>query len=582
MRFGRFLRSVWYLASPYLRSEEKWSAFGLLFLVLAADFALVRINLLLNLNNGAWFNALQSYDYPAFLRLTLSYETSADGPFGVIPGLFPLIAVFLLIVVNGRYLRQWLQIRWRRWLTAHYQAKWLSDRAYYQIQLQPETLGNDNPDQRISDDIGELVENGLVLGFGLITNVVSLISFLALLWSLSFPITLFGIVIPAYFVWVALGYSIIGTALAQLIGRPLVSLNYIRQRLEADFRFALVRLRENAEGVALHKGEANEATILNQRFTAIVRNFRRIMSRNRLVNAFVYFYAQFAGVFPFIAAAPLYFSKTISFGTLTRVSGAFGEVQGSASWFVNNYLSLADWAATVERLATFGRTLDAMHATRGTTVTVTAGAGPAYTASNLHLELPDRSVLLDDLSLQLQPGTTAALTGPSGAGKSTLFRALAGIWPFGSGTVEAPPGRSMFLPQKPYIPLGTLRRAISYPAAADAYSQEAIAAALTDAGLPGLVPELDVDMVWGQRLSGGEQQRLAIARALLTRPDFLFLDEATANLDPESEETLYRTLRERLPGTAMLSIVHRPNIAALQDRQITLGKGGGLALATPG
>ena len=272
-RYGRFFGNIWYLTGPYLKSEEKWSAWGLLIVVLAADFALVRINVLLNLNGGAWVNSLQQYDEKTFFHLLLTYEPSPDGPFGIIPGFVPLAVLALLILVNGRYMRQWLQIRWRRWLTAHYQAEWLSRRAYYQMQLQPETLGNDNPDQRISDDINEFVGNGLVLGFGFITNIVSLVSFLQILWILSFPITVLGIHIPVYLVWVALGYSVIGTFLAQLVGRPLVSLNFIRQRLEADFRFALVRLRENAEGVALYNGESDESHILSNRFAAIVANF---------------------------------------------------------------------------------------------------------------------------------------------------------------------------------------------------------------------------------------------------------------------------------------------------------------------
>ncbi len=579
---GRLLRNVWYLAGPYLRSEEKWSAWGLLALVLTADFALVRINLLLNLNSGSWVNALQQYDEPTFLQLMLTYLPSQEGPFGVIPGLIPLVTVALLIVVNGRYMRQWLQIRWRRWLTAHYQQKWLADRAYYRMQLQPETLGNDNPDQRIADDIRDLVESGLVLGFSFITNIVSLVSFLLLLWHLSFPITLFGVTIPAYFVWVALGYSVIGTILAQLVGRPLVPLNFIRQRLEADFRFALVRLRENAEGVALYAGERDEAHVLGSRFAAIVANFRQLMARNRLVNGFVYFYGQVAGVFPFFAAAPLYFSKAISFGTLTRVAGAFSEVQGAASWVVDNYQSLADWAATVERLASFGRSLDAMHAAGRGGITIVPGTGREFTARDLHVELPDHSVLLDGATLAIPPGSAIALTGPSGSGKSTLFRSLAGIWPFGTGTVERPVGKTMFLPQKPYIPLGTLRRAITYPAPVDAYSQADVTAALNDAGLAGLVPELDVLAPWGQRLSGGEQQRLAFARALLTRPDFLFLDEATANLDPPAEEKLYSILRERLPGTAVLSIVHRPELVAQHTARLDLHRGGKLVAVASG
>ena len=582
-RFGRFLRNIGYLSAPYFRSEEKWSAWGLLLLVLAADFALVRINVLLNLNGGAWVNALQQYDEPTFFHLLLTYEPSEDGPFGIIPGFVPLVVISLLVLVNGRYLRQWLQIRMRRWLTAHYQQRWLADRAYYQMQLQPETLGNDNPDQRISEDIRDFVESVLILGTGLLANIVSLISFLQILYVLSFPVRLFGLQIPAYLVWVALAYSVFGTLLAQLVGRPLVSLNFIRQRLEADYRFALVRLRENAEGVALYNGAADEGRILTSRFTAIVANFRRIMSRNRLVNAFTYSYGTVAGIIPFLAASPLYFTKQISFGTLSRVAGAFGEVQSSASWMVDNYMVLADWASTVERLATFGRSLDAMQQAGGGGIMHVTGTGPAFVAQDLHLELPNKTVLLDHADLTLPPGSSTVLNGRSGMGKSTLFRALAGIWPFGSGTVQRPAGETMFLPQKPYIPLGTLRRAVTYPAAMDAYSQQQVAAALQDSGLGALIPELDVDMAWGQRLSGGEQQRLALARALLTRPDWLFLDEATASLDPDAEVELYRLLRERLPNTTLLSIGHHPALAEQHERHLTLEKGpnGGVIVAGP-
>ena len=581
-RISSFFRNIWYLSAPYFRSEEKWSAWGLLVLVLAANFILVQISVLLNLNSGAWVNAMQQYDPVAFFHLMMTYEPGEDGPFGIIPGFVPLVALALLILVNGRYLRQLLQIRMRRWLTAYYQRKWLADRAYYQMQLQPETLGNDNPDQRISEDIGNFVESALILGTGLVSNVVSLVSFLQVLYMLSFPVTVFGVHIPAYLVWVAFGYSVFGTLLAQLIGRPLVSLNFIRQRLEADYRFALVRLRENAEGVALYRGETDEGHILTRRFAAIVANFRSIMRRTWLVNAFSYSYSQVAVIIPYIAASPLYFSKTITFGTLTRVAGAFSEVQSAASWIVDQYLTLADWAANVERLATFGRSLDAMLAAKGGIV-VTQGAGPDFAVRDLHVELPNHAVLLDHVNLSLPPQSTTALSGRSGLGKSTLFRALAGIWPFGSGTVELPPGRTMFLPQKPYIPLGSLRRAVTYPAAMDAYPQQAVAAALTDAGLGALVPELDVEMSWAQRLSGGEQQRLALARALLTKPDWLFLDEATASLDPAGEAELYHLLRERLPGTSVLSIAHRPEVTAQHERQLLLqaGAGGSVLVGGP-
>ncbi len=573
-KFGRFLGDVWSLATPYFRSEEKWSAWALLLVVLGANFLLVRIAVVSNLNQGAWLNSMQQYDEAAFFRLLLTYVPDPDGPFGIIPGFIPLIAAQIVIVANGRYLHQWLAIRWRRWLTQRYQAGWLANRAYYQMQLQPETLGNDNPDQRISEDVRDFVENGLTLGLGFFSNLVSVVSFLQVLWVLSSPfaITLLGIHIPVYLVWVAIIYSVAASLLAHLIGRPLISLNYIRQRLEADFRFALVRLRENAEGVALHGGEADEGRILGGRFGAIVANYRRIMARNRLVYAFSFFIAGVGGIFPYFAAAPLYFSKAISFGVLGRVADAFTQLQSSASWLVDNYLALADWAATVERLATFSRSLDAARANRSG-ITVVAAKGAEYVGRDLHLALPDGTVLLDGVTLRLAPGSHTALRGRSGVGKSTLFRALAGVWPFGQGVVERPAGRTMFLPQRPYIPLGSLRRAVTYPAAIDAYSAEQVGAALADAGLGGLVAELDADLNWGQRLSGGEQQRLALARALLNRPDWLFLDEATANLDPQGEAEMYRVLRERLPGTAVMSIAHRPEIAALHEEVLTLRRG---------
>lgn len=580
-RFGRFAGNIYYLAAPYFRSEEKWSAWGLLLLVLAADIALVRISVLLNLNGGAMINALQQYDEQTFLNTLFTWQPSEEGPFGIIPGFVPLVTLLLLIVVNGRYMRQWLQIRWRRWLTAHYQRIWLSDRMYYRMLLQAETLGNDNPDQRIAEDIRDFVEAGLVLGFGFVTNIVSLFSFLAVLWQLSFPITVFGVQIPAYLVWVALGYSVIGTLLAQLIGRPLIGLNFIRQRLEADFRYALVRLRENSEGVALYNGEVDEGRILSRRFGAIVANFRSIMSRNRLVNAFTYFYGQVAGIFPFFAASPLYFAKQISFGTLSRVAGAFEQVQGAASWLVENYMSVADWAATVERLSSFGRSLDAMRAAGPGGISVIDGQGPNYGIRHLSLDLPSHDPLLGQTDLEIAPGDRLMLSGRSGSGKSTLFRAIAGIWPYGKGTIERPPGRTMFLPQKPYIPLGTLRRAVTYPAPVESFDDHAIRAALQDVGLGDLAPDLDVEMAWGQRLSGGEQQRLALARVLLIRPDWLFLDEATAALDPAGEAEVYRIIQDKLPGTAIVSIAHRPDLMAAHNRTLVLDRKAGVGQVAP-
>ena len=571
----RFLREIWFLASPYFRSEEKWSAIGLLAVILALNFLLVGVNVLLNIWQGAFFNALQEKQSEPFFNLLLTWQPSEDGVLGIIPGFTGLAFLFIIVSIYTRWLRQYLQIRWRRWLTAQYQSDWLSQRAYYRIQLEPTNTGTDNPDQRIAEDVRDFVDKTLTLGFDFISNVASIFSFLSILWTLSGPARIFGISVPGYLVWVAIIYAIVGTALTQWVGKPLVSINFMLQRLEANFRFALIRIRENAEGIALYHGEADEGRTLTERFVAIVANWRQYMSRALRLNALIDGYAQVASIFPFVVVAPRYFAGSITFGVLTRVAGAFSQVQESLSWIVDNYAGLATWSATVDRLSSFRRAIDMAHAAEGTAITVRPGGQPGLGVRDLRLTVPGGGVLLDGAALALAPGSSTVIRGRSGAGKSTLFRALAGIWPFGSGTVETPPGVSLFLPQKPYIPLGTLRRAVSYPAEPFAYPDEQVAAALKDAGLAHLIPELDTEEPWSQRLSGGEQQRLAMARALLTRPDWLFLDEATAALDPQSEAELLRMLHDRLPGTATVSISHRPAVAGLEEQVLTLEPGPG-------
>ncbi len=569
----RFFSDLWYLASPYFRSEQRWSARLLLGVIIGAGFLLVGMSVLLNLWQGAFFNALQSKDEVSYTNLLLTWQPAEEGGFlGIIPGFTGLAFIFIIISIFRRYLRQWLQIRWRAWLTGRFQTDWLSNRAYYRIQLSGEHagIGTDNPDQRISDDVNSFVESTLVLGLDFISKIASIFSFMSILWVLSGPAVLFGVTIPGYMVWVALIYAIVGTTLTHFVGHPLVWLNFTQQRVEADYRFSLIRLRENAEGVALYNGEADEGRTLRQRFGAIVRNWYQIMNRQLALNTLIDGYEQVASIFPFLVAAPRYFAGKLSFGQLTRISGAFGTVQGSMSWFVNNYAELAAWSATVNRLATFRRAIEAAHAAEGSGIRLVPGVGADLALHDLHLMLPDGATLLDRVTVTLPRDGHTVVTGRSGSGKSTLFRALAGIWPFGSGSVDLPEGRAMFLPQKPYIPLGTLRRVISYPAAEDAYVQADIEQALTDAGLGRLIPLLDADEPWSQRLSGGEQQRLAMARALLTRPDWLFLDEATASLDLEGELELYATLRRRLPDAAIVSIAHRPEVAALHDRQVTI------------
>ena len=611
---GFFLRDVWHLSRPYFRSEEKWSAWLLLLSIIALNLSMVGMNVVLNFWNRQFYNALQTHDFTAFMQLLFTWrETKGGLP---MPGFTEVVAVYILVFVYATYLNQWLQIRWRRWLTGRFLDEWLADRAYYRISLttDEQAIGTDNPDQRISDDLRDFVSVTLSLGVDFLSNLVSIASFVGILWALSGEITVWGVTIPGYMVWVALVYAVAGTWLTHLVGRPLIGLRFRQQRVEADFRYALVRLRENTEGVALYGGEAEEKGNLIDRFGNVISNWWGIMLRTKRLNALVSGYGQIAVIFPFVVAAPRYFSGKIQLGGLTQTAGAFGQVQGSLSWFVSAYATLAQWRAIVERLTTFHRAIVLARAAAGHEAPVRPETGPDGAATEAEspkvaalaaeggpglVVATDGAVRLDDLTLALprggapllahanltfEPGVSVVVTGRSGSGKSTLFRALAGIWPFGHGRVARPPAeRCLFLPQRPYIPLGTLRHAVTYPLAPAAVEREAVAQALTDVGLGALTDHLDQDRNWPQVLSGGEQQRLALARALLVRPDWLFLDEATASLDPAAEGELYRVLKTRLPGTTIVSIAHRPAVAALHDRRLVLeredGKPGRLLTA---
>jgi putative ATP-binding cassette transporter len=373
-------------------------------------------------------------------------------------------------------------------------------------------------------------------------------------------------------VWVALIYAIVGTWLTHLIGRPLVRLTFNQQRVEADFRFALMRLRENTEGVALYRGETEERGELRKRFGGVVENWWAIMRRTKSLNMLTTGYGQIASIFPIVVAAPRYFSGAIPLGVLTRISDGFGQVQSAMSWFVTSYASLAAWSATVERLGTFKRSIDEARAHAGEGPR-TLTEGQDLVLEEVNLFLPSGKPLMENATLRLRPGESIVITGASGSGKSTLFRALAGIWPYANGTITLPAGQCLFLPQRPYLPLGTLHRAATYPGDATTISDDALKAAMTDCGLGHLVPQLEERRNWTQALSGGEQQRLAIVRALLLKPDWLFLDEATASLDPEAEAALYALLRERLPHTTVISIAHRESVAKLHDRRFVLKQG---------
>ncbi|SDB45783.1 ABC transporter ATP-binding protein/permease [Belnapia rosea] len=567
-RIGHFLSDAWRLAAPYWRSEERWRARLLLGVVIVLNLSLVGMSVLLSYWNREFFNSLQEKDAEAFWALLFWWRQTESGP---MPGFVFVAALYILIAVYALYLRQALQIRWRSWLTREVLDRWLADRAYYRVALADP--GTDNPDQRISEDLRMFVDNSLALGLGLMRSTVTLFSFILVLWGLSGPATILGITIPGYMVWVALLYALVGTGLAHLVGRSLIRLNFQQQRVEADFRYALVRLRDNAEGIALYGGEADEKRGLRERFGAVMGNWWALMVATKRLTFFTAAYSQVAVVFPFVVAAPSYFAGRIPLGGLTQTSGAFSEVQGALSWFVDNYSALTEWRATVLRATGFIGAIEAARAAAGTGIQAVPDGGDALVLEDVTVGLPDGRVLIEGASARIAAGEAVLIAGPSGSGKSTLFRALAGLWPFGRGRVHGPASGVLFLPQRAYLPLGSLRRAVCYPRDAAEFTDAEVREVLEAAGLGHLAGRLDDEDAWERRLSGGEQQRIALARALLLKPRWLFLDEATASLDPEAEARFYELLKERLPGTTLVSIAHRPAVAQYHQRALRVREG---------
>ncbi len=557
---------VWALSLPYFKSEEKWRARLLLAACVGLNLGMVYMMVLLNDWNRVFYDALQNRNAEVFWHQL---------------GVFAMLATcFIIVAVYRFYLTQLLELRWRAWMTRDYLQRWLKGHVFYQLELQSKN-GTDNPDQRIQEDVQQFTADTVGLSLGLLDATVTLLSFVGILWTLSggfsFDVAGDSYNIPGFMVWMALSYALAGSLIGHFIGRSMASLNFAQQRLEADFRHHLMRVREYSEAIALDRGGHVERLSLQERFAQVLDNFMRLLRVQKRYTWFNSSYGQAAVVFPMLVASPRYFSGAIQLGELMQISSAFGQVQESLSWFISNYSRLASWQATTLRLTSFQDQMSAV-----TTRTVVEGATSGINALHttpLTLSLPNGDVLLADTSLNIAAGDTVLIRGPSGCGKSTLLRALAGIWPYVSapthdrhgepityGPVVLPEG-SVFMPQRPYFPEGTLRQALAYPDSATHYSDEALQNALYDALLPHLATELDVAGQWTQQLSGGEQQRLALARVLLKRPRWVFADEATSALDEAGEKILYEKLLTmvREEGGGLVSIAHRPSVASYHE-----------------
>ncbi len=542
------------------RMSERVVGWSLIIVLVVVNQLQVAINVRLSFFNRDFFNAIQEKNETAFWNLLLFVFCF-------------WAAISVISVLLEYFLESLLKITWREWLTERYSANWLSRGGLYRMNLIGE--GADNPDQRIAEDVRGFINLTYSYSISMLSTLSNLVSFSIILWMIpaNFVIPGTSVVVPGLPFWVALLYAVLGTWIAHKIGKPLVRLDYAQERYEADFRFSLARLREYAEQVALLRGEKAERQILGNRFSEIVQNYFAIVVRNMKLTTFTQSFFQASVVIPYIIVAPYYFTGQITLGVMTQTAGAFSRVEGALTFFISRYQSLASYKAVVDRLSSFGDAMKRAQSLGSEPPHIKHGASKDrdLVLRDLKLNLPNGRQIVAADELVLAAGKSTLVTGPSGSGKSTLFRAIADIWPYGDGHIEAPrDARVMLLPQRPYVPTGSLRTAVTYPGVIGAYSDEQISSALKATKLGSFVDQLDTEDNWGQRLSGGEQQRLAIARALLDRPDWLFLDEATSALDEKLEGEIYRMLRQELPDVTIVSIGHRSTLIDLHDVRIDM------------
>jgi putative ATP-binding cassette transporter len=518
----------------------------------------------LNVWNGEFFDAVGRKDLSDFFHHLLSFLI--------------IIAVLLAITVVQTFLQERLKFRLREWVTRHLLAEWLKPMRVYQLSFAG-PYGR-NPDQRIQEDTRMLGDYSADLGCGIVYSLLQIMAFVGVLWALSsqvvFPVAGHDIAIPGYMVWCALAYASIGSGLTWLVGRPLIALNAERYAREAEFRFALVRVNESGESIALHGGEQDEGRHLEDALAAVIDTMRRLSSSFARLTWITSGAGWLALIVPILVASPAYFGGRLTLGGLIMVAGAFSQVQGAMHWFVDNFWRLADWRAALYRVARFRETLDDLPAIEEGAEEIKREAHPeghlAFQGVRIHL--PDGHMIIEDATATVRPGERVLIVGGTGRGKSTLFRAVAGLWPWGSGTILTPPLEAMaFLPQRPYLPLGALRNALTYPDPPDSFSDADVQHALKRCDLADLIPKLDQAERWDKELSLGEQERLAFARLLLHKPDWAFLDEATAALDEDSQRHIMSLFDSELKNTTVLSIGHRPDLAAYHTRTLQLVHG---------
>ncbi len=548
----RFASNLWRLTRIYWTSSDSKRGALLLALCIAGEIGTVYGNVLVAHANGRVFDAVQNKQAPEFFTAMEIFFASA---------------LLLVLVSTYRiYLRNVLQIRWREHLTAHFLGEWIGPHAYAQRERHHKKT--DNPDQRISEDIQSYVASALGLSLSLLSAVATLVSFASLLWTLSgrWPLRIGAqeYWIPGLMMWVAILYSLVSMWLTHRVGRSLVGINFDRLRYEADFRYGLVRFRDHIESVALSRGEAHEREGALKRFQNVATNWLQLIAKQRNLTLLTSGIGQANGVVPLLVAAPAFFAGRMTLGAVTETGIAYGQVSGALSWFVDAYQEIAAWRASIERLSTFAEVIDSARAEQENAggLRVVAGSPGAMRLIDVDLVLPEGRSVLHGVEGTVATSDRIAVLGAAGVGKTVLFRALAGIWPFGAGRIEMPSdARPVFLPQRPYVPLGTFREAVSYPAAAGTFPDEQIREALQGLGLERFADRLDDTEQWDQQLSSDEQHRLTFARVLLQRPNWLFLDDATAGLDGHMEERVFDVLGQRLPDATIVAMTNKPELA---------------------